>query len=105
MTSIGVLLVLHSAFSCQQYRGLVSSMPSELVSIPPTDVVVEVGLGFLLCLVGQLVGVGSVRPIVGPKHKPIVAPPYQTRDFDKYNHRLQALRKQQQQQQQQQQQY
>ena len=93
MTWLGLLLILHAAFSCQQYRTLVASMPS--ASIPPSDVVAEVGLGFVLCFLGQLLSAGSsVQPIVGPQHKTLVAPPYQTRDFDKYHHRLHLLRKQ-----------
>lgn len=88
MTFSGIILILHSAFSCLHYRGLVVDLSS--AEIPPMDVKVEVIIGFFLVLAGQLVGVGPLRPIVGGKKR---VPQYVTRDFDHYQHRGTALRK------------
>mmetsp|Transcript_29554 Transcript_29554/g.48766 ORF Transcript_29554/g.48766 Transcript_29554/m.48766 type:complete len:97 (-) Transcript_29554:197-487(-) len=88
MTFTGVILILHSAFSCLHYRGLVLDLQSAV--IPPLDVKVEVALGFLLTLAGQILGVGPLRAIVGGKKR---VPQYVTRDFDHYQHRGAALRK------------
>ena len=90
LTSTGMLLILHAAFSCQQYRSLVTDL-GDAYSVPPVDVVAEIGLAFLLCLAGQLVGVGSLLPIKGGRK--LMAPAYVTRDFDKYSHLKQALAK------------
>lgn len=95
-TWVGVILVLHSAFSCQQYRGLVSAMElqgNNTMALPmvPADVFMEVGVGFLFCWLGQMGAMGTIRPLTSGGQ--LAAPSYRTRDFDTYNHRMQALRK------------
>mmetsp|Transcript_2176 Transcript_2176/g.3232 ORF Transcript_2176/g.3232 Transcript_2176/m.3232 type:complete len:102 (+) Transcript_2176:95-400(+) len=89
-TFTGLLLVLHSAISCLHFRGLVADL--DLVETIPTplDVQVEVLLGFLLCLTGQLISVGPLRNIKTAAS--VTAPIYITRDFDTYRHRGTALR-------------
>jgi len=87
ITFAGVILILHSAFSCLHYRGLVLDLPD--VQIPPLDVKIEVGLGFLFTLVGQLLAVGPLRSIVGITGR---IAQYKTRDFDHYQHRGTAMR-------------
>mmetsp|Transcript_8119 Transcript_8119/g.13446 ORF Transcript_8119/g.13446 Transcript_8119/m.13446 type:complete len:108 (-) Transcript_8119:144-467(-) len=92
ITTIGVILVLHSAYSCLHYRSLaiVADIPD--TSSPPLDVVIEVILAFGLCLLGQLM-CGSFHEVkVGKKQRvEIVAPAYRTRDFDLFNTKARAL--------------
>jgi hypothetical protein len=86
VTFTGVVLILHSAFSCLHYRGLVVELPD--MPIPPLDVKVEVGVGFLLALFGQLMDVGPLRSILGNKG---MIKQYLTRDFDHYQNRATAM--------------
>mmetsp|Transcript_22616 Transcript_22616/g.32420 ORF Transcript_22616/g.32420 Transcript_22616/m.32420 type:complete len:110 (+) Transcript_22616:119-448(+) len=98
----GCLLIIHSALSCLYFRGLVQDLSLSLSTmdmdadtvIPPMDVKIEVMVGFVLCLVGQLIGVGSLRPISGVGAKKLVAPSYVDRDFDSYDNRNRVLRTQ-----------
>lgn len=60
------------------------------MTIPPLDVKVEVGVGFLLALFGQLMAVGPLRSILG--NKGMIAQ-YKTRDFDHYQNRATAMRR------------
>ncbi len=99
-TCIGLLLVCHSAYSCLHYRSLelvvdrgggstISSRGMNGTSAPPMDVILEVFVGFLLCLCGQLVSIGPLVEInkSSSTTKPIVAPMYKSRVFDIYNTR------------------
>ena len=88
MRFAGVALILHSAFSCLHYRGLVEELPD--MQIPPLDVKIELGVGFLLTLVGQIMAVGPVRSIMGSKG---MISQYKTRDFDHYQNRAAAMYK------------
>ena len=97
LTIIGVVLILHSTYSCLHYRSLAMAADLSDTSSPPIDVAIEVFLGFALCLVGQL--------LCGPFHKvrvsggsgsskgrvEIIAPAYRTRDFDLFTTRIKAL--------------
>ena len=63
--SVGVLAVLHAAFSYVHYKeftrgagGAAGDGGSEL----PFDVIVEALGGFVICLVGALVGGGKMEP-------------------------------------------
>mmetsp|Transcript_14829 Transcript_14829/g.26938 ORF Transcript_14829/g.26938 Transcript_14829/m.26938 type:complete len:116 (-) Transcript_14829:325-672(-) len=99
LTTIGVLLIFHSTYSCLHYRSL--AMAADLsTSSPPADVVIEVFLGFLLCLVGQLlcgpfhqvrVSGGSLLGSIQKSRGEIIAPAYRTRDFDLFATRAKAL--------------
>ena len=89
LSSLGALLVLHSAYSALHYRAIllsVADVPDHLSpDQPPADVVLEVLLGFSLCLVGQLAGntfVGVRATTAGGKRVSQTAPAYRTRDFD-----------------------
>lgn len=95
ITTIGVILILHSAYSCLHYRSLaiVADIPD--TSSPPLDVVIEVILAFGLCLLGKLmcgtfheVKVSSTE---GKRRVEIVAPAYRTRDFDLFVTKARAL--------------
>jgi hypothetical protein len=101
-TCLGLLLVCHSAYSCLHYRSLelvldrpvgstISSTGSGRngTSAPPMDVILEVLVGFLLCLCGQLVSIGPLVEInkSSSTTKQIVAPTYKSRVFDVYNTR------------------
>mmetsp|Transcript_30780 Transcript_30780/g.46686 ORF Transcript_30780/g.46686 Transcript_30780/m.46686 type:complete len:103 (+) Transcript_30780:36-344(+) len=91
LTFTGVLLILHSAISCLHFRGLVADLNDVAETIPtPLDVQIEVLLGFILCLVGQISGVGPLRNI--KTSASVTAPIYITREFDTYRHRGTALR-------------
>eukprot|EP00578_Thalassiosira_sp_NH16_P008625 CAMPEP_0181122896 /NCGR_PEP_ID=MMETSP1071-20121207/25571_1 /TAXON_ID=35127 /ORGANISM="Thalassiosira sp., Strain NH16" /LENGTH=84 /DNA_ID=CAMNT_0023207923 /DNA_START=369 /DNA_END=623 /DNA_ORIENTATION=+ len=69
-------------------------------SSPPLDVVIEVFLGFALCLVGQLLcgpfhqvrtSGGSLLGSIQKSRAEIIAPAYRTRDFDLFTTRVKAL--------------
>ena len=106
LTTLGCLLIIHSAYSCLHYRSLALVADLTDTSSPPVDVIIEVILGFVTCLVGQLMcgPFHRVRvtggPLLGslPKTKgsgdsrhryyiqvEIVAPVYRTRDFDLFS--------------------
>ena len=110
LTTIGVILLLHSTYSCLQYRALalVADIPD--TSSPPIDVIIEVLLGFIICLVGQLScgqfhqvrrGVASGSMLLGKIESQnsvsnqlkgeIIAPAYRTRDFDLVTTRMKSL--------------
>eukprot|EP00585_Thalassiosira_rotula_P001405 CAMPEP_0196146416 /NCGR_PEP_ID=MMETSP0910-20130528/22975_1 /TAXON_ID=49265 /ORGANISM="Thalassiosira rotula, Strain GSO102" /LENGTH=122 /DNA_ID=CAMNT_0041408605 /DNA_START=170 /DNA_END=538 /DNA_ORIENTATION=- len=106
LTTIGVLLILHSTYSCLHYRSLAIAADLPNTSSPPLDVVIEVILGFALCLIGQLLcgpfhevrvvssgGGGSLlgRSIEKKSRGEIIAPAYRTRDFDLFTTRAKAL--------------
>eukprot|EP00569_Conticribra_weissflogii_P009987 CAMPEP_0171361742 /NCGR_PEP_ID=MMETSP0879-20121228/2180_1 /TAXON_ID=67004 /ORGANISM="Thalassiosira weissflogii, Strain CCMP1336" /LENGTH=114 /DNA_ID=CAMNT_0011868477 /DNA_START=284 /DNA_END=628 /DNA_ORIENTATION=- len=97
MTSAGVLFILHSTYSCLQYRSLAVAADLPDTSSPPLDVVLEVFLGFFLCLVGQLMcgPFHEVRMAGGSSVKrnrvEIVAPPFRSRDFDLFTTRAKSL--------------
>ena len=110
LTTIGVILILHSTYSCLQYRSLALAADIPDTSSPPIDVIIEVLLGFIICLVGQLScghfhqvrrGVASGSMLLG-KIEPqnsvsnqlkgeIIAPAYRTRDFDLFTTRMKTL--------------
>mmetsp|Transcript_14015 Transcript_14015/g.17661 ORF Transcript_14015/g.17661 Transcript_14015/m.17661 type:complete len:116 (-) Transcript_14015:132-479(-) len=85
---IGITLVLHSTYSCLQHREkAITEFEVDVGTYqPPLDVIIEVLLGFCLCLFGQLMAVGpflEVRATAASK-KELMAPPHRTRDFDIY---------------------
>ncbi|KAG7341478.1 hypothetical protein IV203_023430 [Nitzschia inconspicua] len=79
------------------YRSLLQDMDllqddnHQLYPIPPMDVYVEVALSFVMILFGELLGMGKLQTVdvfsSQSTRKPLVAPPYRTRDFDIYNNR------------------
>jgi hypothetical protein len=105
LTTIGTLLILHSTYSCLHYRSLAIAADRPDTSSPPADVVVEVFLGFALCLAGQLMcgpfhrvrmsagkllgGIQKKRG--GSLRSEIIAPAYRTRDYDLFTTRVKAL--------------
>jgi hypothetical protein len=90
----GAVLLLHAAYSCLHYRTLVGELGDEM-TIPPLDVMGEAAAGFLLLLVGQLMGSGQLVPVsVGVTRKSLTArPTYRSRDFDIYSNRANALKR------------
>lgn len=97
ITTAGVLLILHATYSCLHYRSLAIAADLADTASPPVDVVVEVFLGFALCLVGELMcgPFHEVKMSGGPGGKrnrgEILAPSYRTRDFDLFTTRAKAL--------------
>ena len=121
----GAILMLHAAYSCMHYRSILqdldlvttsssgsgsdgqhpdetetSSSSSETMMIPPIDVYIEVVVAFVLILLGELYGIGSLQSVElvvsaenenEVKRKSLTAPAYRTRDFDIYNTRSKAL--------------
>jgi hypothetical protein len=89
----GAVLLLHAAYSCLHYRSLVGELGDEM-TIPPRDVMGEAAAGFLLLLVGQLMGSGQMVTVsVGDTRKSLAAPAYRTRDFDIYSNRANAMKR------------
>ncbi len=91
ITPLGIIILLHSAYSCLHYRSILSASnfdDTELVdanidpSKPPKDVVIECMVGFFLCLVGQILAAGEFLPIVGEGRREVKAPLHVGRDFD-----------------------
>merc|ERR1740130_1739192 len=77
-----------------------SSSSLETMMIPPIDVYIEVVIAFLLILLGELYGIGSLQSVElvvsaenenEVKRKSLTAAAYRTRDFDIYNNRSKAL--------------
>mmetsp|Transcript_18522 Transcript_18522/g.26160 ORF Transcript_18522/g.26160 Transcript_18522/m.26160 type:complete len:112 (+) Transcript_18522:266-601(+) len=99
LTILGGCFILHSAYSCLQYRSLIAELDLMTTTTMgttgtslPFDVIAEIGLGFFFSLVGQLSGSGKLQDISGFKSsQSLVAPAYQTRDFDIYSNRANAL--------------
>ena len=100
LTTIGTLLILHSTYSCLHYRSLAmaADLPLSITSSPPLDVVVEVLVGFGMCLVGQLMMCGPFHEVRiasskndGGKRREIVPPAYRSRDFDLFTTRAKLL--------------
>ena len=101
---IGIIMVLHSAYSCLHYRELLRDLEEsgfedaaavESLPLPPMDVIVEVITGALLILISELVRTGSsLQPVTskgGFRTRPVVAPAYRTREFDTYTSRARAF--------------
>jgi Membrane magnesium transporter len=96
----GVVLMLHSAYSCMHYRSLLQDMDllqdnnNNKYPIPPMDVYVEVALSFVMILLGELLSMGKLQSVdvfSTSKRQPLMAPPYRSRDFDIYNNRSRVL--------------
>jgi hypothetical protein len=95
LNGIGVVLLLHAAYSCLHFRNLVADLELSDLQIPPLDVVLECASGFLLLLMSQIfVSTTQLIPIrVTLQTKSLVAPAYRTRDFDIYSNRASAMKK------------
>jgi hypothetical protein len=94
---LGVVFMLHAAYSCLHYRSILQDLDlEENFTIPPVDVYAEVALSFTMLLVGQLLGAGSFQSVeifdTGVGRRPLVAPVYRSRDFDIYANRSLGLR-------------
>mmetsp|Transcript_17958 Transcript_17958/g.17312 ORF Transcript_17958/g.17312 Transcript_17958/m.17312 type:complete len:109 (-) Transcript_17958:346-672(-) len=99
LTIVGVCLLLHSAYSCQQYRSILSAFPVDLPASydpakPPLDVVIECIVGFVFCLLAKVLETGPYLVVIsGTGEKGRSAPLYETRDFDSFNTRVRILAK------------
>ena len=83
----GGLLLLHAAYSCLHFRML---QYENSATTTPKDVYLEAGLGWVLLLVGELTQ-RALYPIQGGKRIQLVAPQYESRDFDIYSTRAKGL--------------
>ena len=99
LSAVGVILVLHSAYSALQYRTILLSardIPDGLnPDRPPADAAFEVLFAFGLCLIGQLasetfLGVKTTTA-KGGRTASSIAPAYKSRDFDIYATRAAAV--------------
>tara|TARA_B110000305_G_scaffold223876_1_gene268816 strand:- start:332 stop:613 length:282 start_codon:yes stop_codon:yes gene_type:complete len=84
--TLGFVLIIHAAYSSSHYRALLASLglsPSKIAEkSPPIDACLEVLAGFLTCLFGSLLQIGSLEPVLSTKDTPkreIVPPAYRTR--------------------------
>ena len=101
LTWVGSLLLLHGAYSCLHYRGILQDLDLEgdpNHPIPPQDVKIEVLVAFIALLVGELLNAGKFQPVevISSKkstatRKPLQAPTYRNRDFDIYANRTKVL--------------
>jgi len=96
ITPLGIITLLHSAYSCLHYRSILASSTIDLLesgytnynpSKPPQDVVIECVIGFTLCLVGQIICAGEFLPVVGEGRREVRAPMHVSRDFDLFSTR------------------
>ena len=96
-TVAGVILILHSAYSCLQYRSILSAAVVDLPASydpakPPLDVVIECLIGFVSCLLGKILETGPYQAVIsGTGDKRRSAPLYETRDFDLYHTRAKIV--------------
>ena len=118
---IGCVLILHAAYSLQQYRSLVKDLvesstgvsldvdettdtiPSEVVyQIPPIDIYMELCIAFIIIFLSELNRSSTFRRAIITKGgtvssqsknqtKPVMAAPYISRDFDIYAGRGRAF--------------
>ena len=103
VTLIGFIILLHAAYSCLHFKGLLQELDMELdgglVRLPPLDVQVECLLALTIVFVGQLLGPGkgtwqpclTTTSSTGIKRRPLAAPAFLSRDFDIYADRSQAV--------------
>jgi hypothetical protein len=103
ITPLGIIILLHSAYSCLHYRSIISS--SALLdhdfllekgyneASPPTDVIIEVIVGFVCCLFGQILAVGNFIPVVGNGRVQLRAPAHVSTDFDLFCTRAKVIAK------------
>jgi hypothetical protein len=118
-TALGLLLLGHAAFSCWHYRTSLlilleeadettsiadnAATPTDWKSPPPVDVIWELVIAFVLCLLTQI-GPSTLRPVGLVKSSSsssktkktnittrTKAPLYQSREFDLYATRAKAL--------------
>ncbi len=101
ITPLGIITLLHSAYSCLHYRSIIASSNLDLdvlvldnplfsASSPPNDVVIECFIGFFLCLIGQIVSAGEFVPVMSAKRE-IKAPLHISRDFDLWSTRASVI--------------
>jgi hypothetical protein len=123
---VGSALILHSAYSLLHYRELLQELQDSAVGTSasvsyssssttsdasssllllaqppdlPSDVIIEVVVGFTALLISEMIRPGSaLRPIAstsgGTPHQqrqPVVAPVYVSRDWDIYSTRAKAF--------------
>jgi hypothetical protein len=88
MNYLGMIVLLHAAYSNLHYRSILSSSTLDVLQYginpasPPIDVVIEVLIGFSLCLMATLIGSGPFTKVTGEGRNQIKAPPHISRDFD-----------------------
>mmetsp|Transcript_7629 Transcript_7629/g.11444 ORF Transcript_7629/g.11444 Transcript_7629/m.11444 type:complete len:129 (-) Transcript_7629:334-720(-) len=99
ITPIGIITMLHSAYSCLHYRSILTTTNIDILDLdtntsinldpskPPQDVIIECVLGFVLCLIGQMMEKGDFIPVMGEGRKQVTAPIHVGRDFDLFHTR------------------
>ena len=60
---VGGVLIIHAAYSTVHYKELVKEAGVTNVSLPPADAVLEIIVGYLICMFGILSTAGSFTPI------------------------------------------
>ncbi|KAL0916496.1 hypothetical protein M5K25_014016 [Dendrobium thyrsiflorum] len=83
---LGGLLFAHAAYSTIQYRGMLKIMEEEF-SGPPTNVVIELLLGLVFCMVAGLAVPGKFHSILPDSEENRVVSLPSNLDFMIFNHR------------------
>lgn len=83
---VGVMILSHAAYSTIQYRGLLKITEEEF-SGPPMNVVVELILGFLLCMYAGLTVPGNFHSIHPASDENRIVSLPENLDFMIFNHR------------------
>ena len=97
LTVVGTIVLVHAAYSANQYKGLVHAQGGGGESskgLPPVDVLVECLVSFLLILVGQLLPL-SLESIVSTPDKKVSAfdDRFGAPEFVRFNHRGRYFKK------------
>lgn len=83
---LGVLILSHAAYSTIQYRGLLKIMEEEF-SGPPTNVVLELIMGLVLCMWAALTVPGKFMSIQPDSEENMIVSLPENLDFMIFNHR------------------
>eukprot|EP00615_Pteridomonas_danica_P001583 CAMPEP_0114336656 /NCGR_PEP_ID=MMETSP0101-20121206/5859_1 /TAXON_ID=38822 ORGANISM="Pteridomonas danica, Strain PT" /NCGR_SAMPLE_ID=MMETSP0101 /ASSEMBLY_ACC=CAM_ASM_000211 /LENGTH=105 /DNA_ID=CAMNT_0001468665 /DNA_START=41 /DNA_END=358 /DNA_ORIENTATION=+ len=90
---VGMLILIHAAYSAAHYKALVADL-NEKTQGPPLDVMVEVAVGFAICMIGSVMSAQKLRPVKGgydtmnKTFDSLSSPP----DFHTFSHRGQVLK-------------
>ncbi|WCJ34491.1 hypothetical protein M5689_015800 [Euphorbia peplus] len=84
--TFGVLILAHAAYATSQYRGLLKIMEEEF-SGPPTNVVVELLLGLVLCMWAGLTVPGKFLSIQPHSEENRIVSLPANMDYMIFNHR------------------
>lgn len=90
LTNIGIALLLHASYYNLNHH---SNEVEKIKENTPFNVLLEVMIGFICCLIGRMIAIGPFLEISAssPSKLELVAPVYRTRDFDIFNNRRKCI--------------